>query len=108
MRQTLLVKHAVSGRMLIDSGKQDVGFSLNQDGDGWQIDIEVSWSETIEEILKLKEELNVFIFYEYDDKPTLKTWYYVGSAPVEYGIEQGLLTIKAQSCIEYYPHEYSV
>ncbi|MDQ0113471.1 hypothetical protein [Paenibacillus harenae] len=108
MKQTLLIKHAVSGRMLIDSGKQDVSFSSKPEGNGWQIDIGVPWSGTIEEILKLKDELNVFIFYDYDDQPTLKTWYYVGKGPVAYDRDSQLLTIGAQSRIEYYPHEYSV
>lgn len=108
VRQTLLVKHAVSGRMLIDSGKHDVSFLLKPNGDGWQIDIGVPWSGTIEEILKLKEELNVFIFQEYADQPTLKTWYYVGEGLVAYDRDSQLLTVRAQSRIEYYPHEYSV
>lgn len=108
VKQTLLVKHAVGGRMFIDSNRQDVSFMVEIDGDGWLFDIRVSWSADIEELLAWKDELNVFIFKEYDDQPTLKTWYYVGQGPVEYDKQSQRLAIRAESSIEYYPHEYSV
>lgn len=107
MKQTFLVKHAVGGRMFIDSNKQDVPYTIVPQGDGWRFTVSVSWSEKIEELLACKDELNVFVFREFDDQPTLKTWYYVKDGPVEFDAEQGSLTIVADSRIEYYPHEYS-
>lgn len=107
MKQTLLVKHAVGGRMFIDSNKQAVAYTVDPHGDGWRFTIDVAWSEVIEELLSRKEELNVFIFQEFDDQPTLKTWYYVKNGPVEYNSDQARLTIVADSRIEYYPHLYS-
>ncbi|NIK79073.1 hypothetical protein FHS15_004231 [Paenibacillus castaneae] len=108
MKQTFLVKHAVGGRMFIDSTKQDVSYTIIPFGEGWRFTVSVPWSNNIEELLRLKEELNVFVFREFDDQPTLKTWYYVKDGPVEYDADQSCLTIVADSRIEYYPHEYSV
>lgn len=107
MKQTLLVKHAVGGRMFIDSNKQAVPYTVVPHGDGWKFTVSVPWSGAIEELLACKNELNVFIFREYDDQPTLKTWYYVKNGPVEYDSDQASLTIIADSRIEYYPHLYS-
>lgn len=108
MKKTFQVKHAVGGRMFIDSNKQDIPYTLVQQGEGWRFTVNVPWSENIEALLALKQELNVFIFQEFDDEPTLKTWYYVKDGPVEYDAELSSLTIVADSRIEYYPHEYSV
>ncbi|MGG1634628.1 hypothetical protein [Paenibacillus sp. NRS-1760] len=108
MKQTFLVKHAVGGRMFIDSNKLEVPYTLVPQGEGWRFTVSVPWSESIEELLAHKAELNVFVFQEFDDKPTLKTWYYIKDGPVEYNADENSLTIVADSHIAYYPHEYSV
>ncbi|CAM4038009.1 hypothetical protein L1N85_06925 [Paenibacillus alkaliterrae] len=107
MKQTFLVKHAVGGRMFIDSNKQELKYTFAPQGEGWLFMVDVPWSEAIEELLARKNELNVFVFQEFDDRPTLKTWYYVKDGPVEYSADQSRLTIVADSRIEYYPHLYS-
>ncbi|MCR2805214.1 hypothetical protein [Paenibacillus soyae] len=107
MKQTLLIKHAVSGRLFYDSRKSEIRYAVGEADGGWMFRIETERDQTVEELLKRKDELNVFIFREYDDQPTLKTWYYVGNGPVQYDDKQSLLTIYAGSRIEYYPHEYS-
>lgn len=107
MKQTLLIKHAVSGRLFFDSRRSDIPYTVEPSGYGWLFQIETVWNDTVEELLRRKDELNVFIFKEYVDQPILKTWYYVKDGPVEYDKERKLLTIRASSRIEYYPHEYS-
>lgn len=107
MKQTFLVKHAVGGRMFIDSNSQDVPYTIVSYGEGWRFSVNVPWSGKIEELLACKDELNVFVFQEFDDQPTLKTWYYVKDGPVEYDTDKSSLTIVAASRIEYYPHQYS-
>ncbi len=108
MKETFLVKHAVGGRAFIDTGKEALNYTVTPDGDGWLFTAEVAQGKAIEELLAHKNELNVFIFKEYEDQPTLKTWYYVKQGTVAYDAGKGILTIGAQSSIEYYPHEYSV
>ncbi|GKU77653.1 hypothetical protein [Paenibacillus sp. L3-i20] len=107
MKQTLLVKHAVSGRMFFDSKTQHVAYTLTEQGDGWLLEIESPKDEKVEALIQVKEELNVFIFTTYEDQPTLKTWYYVKDGPVQYDIDRERLVIYAHSRIEYYPHEYA-
>ncbi|MEV5029834.1 hypothetical protein [Paenibacillus sp. LPE1-1-1.1] len=108
MKQTFQVKHAVGGRMIIDSNKHDVSYTLVPQGQGWKFTVSVPWGPMIEELLAHKEELNVFVFQEFDDQPTLKTWYYIKDGTVEFDAAESKLTIIADSRIEYYPHEYSV
>ncbi|MBD2868223.1 hypothetical protein [Paenibacillus arenilitoris] len=108
MKQTFLVKHAVGGRAFLDSAKQNVAYTVDPFGDGWKFTAKVPWSDRVEELLAHRTELNVFVFKEFDDRPTLKTWYYVGEGPVEYDPDRSELTIVAASRIEYDPHQYSV
>jgi hypothetical protein len=108
MKTTFQVKHAVGGRMFLDTNKEAVPYTLTPQGEGWLFTVHVPWSEKIAELLAHKQELNVFIFKEFEDQPTLKTWYYIKDGPVEYDSDQESLTITADSRIEYYPHEYSV
>lgn len=107
MKQTLLVKHAVGGRTFIDSGKQSVEYKLEQAGEDYRFTLTVLPDCNVEEILKWKSELNVFLFYEFEDRPTKKVWYYVKDGPVAYDPRNEQLTIVAQSRIEYVPDAFS-
>ncbi|MEK8126297.1 hypothetical protein WMW72_00050 [Paenibacillus filicis] len=108
MKETLLVKHAVGGRTFIDTGKQPLAYEVAQEEEGWRFVIQIPLSDKVEEILEWKSELNVFIFQEYPDRPTVKTWYYVKDGPVEYDAGQGKLRIYADSRIVYVPDEFSI
>jgi hypothetical protein len=104
---TLLVKHAVSGRMLLDSSKQPVTYTLDPlPDDGWKFTIRINDRDTVERILSLKDELNVFIFEEAEGQPVTKNWYYVNQGLVEYDEAQVRLTIVADSHISYKPSDY--
>ncbi|ALS22933.1 MULTISPECIES: hypothetical protein [Paenibacillus] len=103
MKETLLVKHAVGGRTFIDTGKQSVEYKLEQSGDNYKFTLSVPPDSNVEEILRWKSELNVFVFYESDDQPTKKVWFYVKDGPVAYDPQNKQLTIVAQSKIEYVP-----
>lgn len=107
MRETFIVKHAVGGKIYIDTGKRPVDYKLEQEGDGgWRFTIRMPEGEAVEEILRLRQELNVFVFREEEGKPTVKTWYYVGEGPVTYERSAQVLTITAASKIEYVPDTY--
>jgi hypothetical protein len=107
MRQTLLIKHAVGGMVYVDTRVDPVPYSVSPSGEGWQFDVELPPGEPASHLLRHKTELNVFIFQEYEQAPTLKTWYYVKDGPVDYVAELGLLRIYAGSRIEYIPDDYS-
>jgi hypothetical protein len=103
----LLVKHGVSGRMLLDSSKQPVNYTVDPlPNDAWNFTIEISDRDTVDQILGLKDELNVFIFEEAEGKPVVKNWYYVNPDLVNYDPAQRRLTIGADSRISYLPSDY--
>lgn len=101
--ETFLVKHAVGGRTLIDTGKSPVEYLLKQDEGQWVFHIRMPQGEALEQILTWKKELNVFVFREMPGEPTVKSWFYVGDGPVTYDAEQERLTIHARSRIDYVP-----
>lgn len=107
MRETLIIKHSVGGKIFIDTAKQPLPYEIREQPDGcFCITAQTEWNENIEQLLELCQELNVFIFREYDDRPTVKTWYYVNEGPVEYNRDRRELSVTAASKIEYVPDNY--
>lgn len=107
MNETLLIKHAVGGRTFVDSVKQSVSYEVEHTDDQWQFTVHTPKLPAIEELLKWKQELNVFIFRTYDDgRPTLKIWYSVAADTVRYDAAGQKLMFSAVSCIEYIPNEF--
>ncbi|MNI14575.1 hypothetical protein D3C73_678390 [compost metagenome] len=103
----LLVKHAVTGKMLLDSDQQAVTHSLTALPDGgWKLSVIDADHDKAERIVQLKDELNVFIFEAPEGQPVVKNWYYVNEGHVEYEEAQNLLTIFAASHITYLPGDY--
>lgn len=108
MKEVLIVKHAVGGRTFIHSGTELLRYEVIRDGESWRITISTPRSAAIEELLKWKHELNVFLFQEFDDQPTRKIWFYVKEGPVGYEDQLQQLTIKAKSRIDYVPDEFDM
>lgn len=107
MRETLLLKHAVSGKVYVDTRKQPVAYEVSLSKDGWQFRIAFTDGETLRHLLQHKTELNLFLFHEPEDEPVRKTWYYVQDGPVDYDSGQELLSIFSKSSIDYLPDDYS-
>ncbi|GED69193.1 hypothetical protein BRE01_28950 [Brevibacillus reuszeri] len=107
MNETLLVKHAVGGRAFIDSGKDDISYEWEQTGEETRFTLALPHDERVAEIMKWKDELNVFLFQEQEGQPTKKIWFYVKDGPVTYDAASRQLTIVAQSKIEYIPEQFS-
>ena len=103
MKETLLIKHAVGGRTFIDTGKQPREYRVESDGASFKFTVKAPMDRSMEELLEWKQELNVFLFQEFDDRPTKKIWFYVNDGSVHYNAEREQLTIVAQSSIEYVP-----
>jgi hypothetical protein len=106
MNEVLLVKHAVGGRTFIHTGHNPLEYSVSNQGEGWRFIIKVGLDENVQEILKWKTELNVFLFQDFDDQPTKKIWFYTKGL-VDYNEQSQELTIEAESKIEYVPDEFS-
>ncbi|MCQ4086522.1 hypothetical protein [Saccharibacillus sp. JS10] len=106
--ERILVKHAVTGRMLINSGTDDVTYELERSGEGGGAVLSIRgvapW--LAEEIRGMQRELNVFHFEETPGVPPVKHWFYVGEHDVTYEASTSTLTIHTGSEITYNPSEY--
>ena len=106
--ERILVKHAVTGRMFINSGTDDVTYEWERVGDNGEAALSIRgiapW--LAEEIRGLQRELNVFRFEEPPGAPPVKHWFYVGEHDVAYDAATSTLTIRTGSEITYKPDEY--
>ncbi|MCC2684067.1 MAG: hypothetical protein K0R75_966 [Paenibacillaceae bacterium] len=110
-KETLLIKHAVGGRTFIDTAKTPISYKAEtvhaMNGQkGCKFVVDNVPDELGREILVWKEELNVFLFRDYENAPTRKLWFYVLNGPVEYDAANRRLSIMAQSSIEYVPDHF--
>ncbi|GGN98278.1 hypothetical protein [Saccharibacillus kuerlensis] len=105
--ERILVKHAVTGRMLVNSGTDDVTYTLEPSEEGGMIlSIQGVSPWLAEEIRDVQRELNVFRFEEPPGEPPIKHWFYVGEHDVIYDETTSTLTIRAGAEIMYKPDEY--
>lgn len=104
-RERVLVKHAVTGRMLLSS-TEGLAYTFAEKDGLILITISGVPADKGAAVVELSEELNVFRFEEPADGPVVKHWYYVGSNPVIYDAAAGELILTAQSEIEYRPDQY--
>jgi hypothetical protein len=107
MQGRLLIKHAVGGRTFLDSVKTGTKFEVTElgNGGGWRFHVNTS-GDAVGEILRWREELNLFIFEE-DRDPVVKHWFYVVADRVNYDETSGLLRLEASSELEYVPDTYT-
>jgi hypothetical protein len=70
----LLIRHSIGSRLFFQTDEYDI----QPQGDKWVISIEMT-EEEAKEIIKFKEELNLF-----DVEKDQKTWYYSSDANVEF------------------------
>lgn len=110
MADRLLIKHAIGGRTFADSAKQEIGYELERRGDGWRFAVRMPTGAAadadVQELLRLKNELNVFVFRTLDDGRAEKTWYYTGDGDISYDGSSRELTIEAGREIRYLPSDY--
>ncbi|WP_172198495.1 hypothetical protein [Saccharibacillus qingshengii] len=104
----ILVKHAVTGRMFVNSGVDDVTYTLERLEENGAAVLEIRgispWAA--EDIRSVQRELNVFHFEEPPGQPPVKHWFYVGEHDVVYNEATSTLTIRTGAEITYKPDEY--
>ncbi|MEH7381107.1 hypothetical protein V7138_11605 [Bacillus sp. JJ1533] len=81
----LLIRHSIGSRLFY----QTEDYEILPQQDKWLISIKVS-EEVAIEIIKFKEELNLF-----DVGENQKTWYYTSDGNVEFNREKSSITIIA-------------
>lgn len=106
MEERVLVKHAVTGRMLLNSSQDQITYSFAPSGAGSLISICGVSRKQAESILELKQELNVFRFEKPQGGKVTKHWFYVKDGRVSYDEAEQCLTIEADSGLTYQPDDY--
>lgn len=104
-QERVLVKHSVTGRMLVSS-TEGIRYTFDQQGGLTLITLTGVSADKGAAVVDLKAELNVFRFEEPVGGPVVKHWYYVGDQPVAYDPASQSLKITVQSEIEYRPDQY--
>ncbi|MCM3629100.1 hypothetical protein M3194_17275 [Paenibacillus glycanilyticus] len=106
----LLIKHAVGGRTFIDSDtNQQIQFELKTHDNGKlliTVYLTMEMEQEINELLRWKQELNVFIFDKLHDGRLQKTWYYTGDGEPQYNVAERVLRIESSREIRYLPSNY--
>ncbi|WP_145044518.1 MULTISPECIES: hypothetical protein [Paenibacillus] len=105
-QEWFMIKHAVTGRGLVNSKTDTSSYRYQHDGTHFIFTVTGLDKQTVEQILELRQELNVFRFVQRKDQPLVKHWYYVQGDKVEYNKESQALTIFAGSEIRYVPEDY--
>ena len=81
----LLIRHAIGSRLFY----QTENFEIQLKGNMWMISVSIP-ADQIEEIIKFKEELNLFVVGENE-----KTWFYSSNAEIDYQDNVNQLVILA-------------
>ncbi|MCM3206865.1 hypothetical protein [Paenibacillus illinoisensis] len=105
-QEWFMVKHGVTGRGLANSKTDSLSYRFQKEGEGFVFTVTGLDDQTVEQIIELRQELNVFRFVQRKDQPLLKHWYYVQGDRVAYEKDRGTLTIFANSEIRYVPEDY--
>lgn len=106
MHERLRIHHGVGSRVLFDSDKGDVSFTYEPLPEGWKFRVSTDRTPAIDEVLRLKDEINVFIFKEQDGVAVEKVWFYTGNGNVAFNEVEKNLTIEATKHIAYHPDDF--
>lgn len=107
MRETVMVKHAVTGREWLNNNKQPLEYAFTDlPGGRYRFVFHQPPEKVVTEILRFQKELNLFRFEIPEDGPQVKHWYYVSTDGVHYDTDQQDLIIEADTVIRYLPTDY--
>ncbi|WP_322906398.1 hypothetical protein [Paenibacillus campi] len=107
MKETVMVKHAVTGREFLNNNRQPFSYQFSELPEGrYRLEFTGIESELAGDIVRFRQELNMFRFEIPEDGAQIKHWYYVSPEHVQFDAEQGRLTIEADSQIRYLPTDY--
>ncbi len=102
-----MVKHAVTGREFLNNNRQPLSYQFSELPEGkYRMEFQGVEPELAEDIVRFRQELNMFRFEIPEEGPQIKHWYYVNPSSVQFEANQGRLTIEADSQIRYLPTDY--
>jgi hypothetical protein len=108
VKERFRIHHAVGSRVILDSYRDPIRFEYREAGAGSFFSIFTDKTPAIEEILRLKDEINVFIFKESEGVAVEKLWFYTGDNDITYKEDEKCLTIVASSKIVYKPGDFEI
>ncbi|WP_284637771.1 hypothetical protein [Paenibacillus silviterrae] len=95
----MYIRHAVGGRLFLDSEKHQTAFDLSRSENGWTFTIDLAEEQLAEELMKNRLELNIFVVDE--DRQNQKSWYYSSDGAITYNKEERKLIIAADARMDY-------
>ena len=95
----MYIRHTVGGRLFLDTKLHQTSYKVIPQAHCWEFQIDVSDEKLANDILQHRDELNIFEIVE--GQSNQKTWYYTRDGSVQYDQAKNLLTIYADSKIEY-------
>ncbi|WP_201004636.1 hypothetical protein [Paenibacillus glycanilyticus] len=105
-----LIKHAVGGRTFVDTDAnpqvQFVVKALDKGRKQITVYLPAELEPEIAELLKWRQELNVFIFDELENGLQQKTWFYSGDGDLHYNETDRVLNIGSSRDIRYLPSNF--
>jgi hypothetical protein len=101
VEQNMYIRNVFGGKSLLDAKKDNVQYEIKPDASGWIFKIVIQDKAMLNEILKSKSELNIFVTEEQQDKLLQKWWYYPKDGRVEYREQDKLLFIFCESKLAY-------
>lgn len=103
MKERLRIHQAVGSRLLLDSDRDEIQFNYRHVGSGHIFTIFTDKTAAIDEILRLKQEINLFIFKDMDNVTVEKAWFYTGDGQVTYDEARKCLTLVTGHKMVYKP-----
>lgn len=95
----MYIRHTVGGRLFLDTKLHQTRYEIVEKDGCWQFHIHLSDENLANDILKHRDELNIFEVTE--GQTHQKTWYYTRDGSVEYDQASKRLTIYANSKMDY-------
>jgi hypothetical protein len=99
--QNMYIRNVFGGKSLLDAKRDNLQYEIQAVPGGWSFKITIQDKLIVNEIVKFKSELNIFVTEEQQGKPIQKWWYYPRDGRVEYNEQDKLLTIFTDSKLAY-------
>jgi hypothetical protein len=107
VQERLRIHHGVGSRVLLDSNQDQIPYRYEESDAGWDFYLTIDEGPILNEVLRLKDEINLFIFKDNERGATVeKQWFYKGNGEVSYQPETKVLFIRATRSIIYHPGDF--
>lgn len=106
--EKLRIHHGIGSRVLLDSDKEEIRYTYEEIDAGYRFAIYISPSSVLDEIMRLRDEMNLFIFREENGAQVEKLWFYTGNGDIHFDHNQMCLTIMSPTRIVYQPGSYEM